>query len=445
MNESQALDRKISYTSLIRFSLPTITSMIFMSIYSTVDGIFVARLISTDALSAVNLIMPIIMLSLAIGTMFGSGGNALVARMIGEGKEDGARRIFSLLLTVVLATSVILSILGIVFLDPLIHFLGADDSLYSLCAQYALPTLLLMPLSAFGMMFQMSFITVGKPTLGLIASVAGGVVNIVLDYLFIAVFDMGVGGAAIATGIGYAIPALVGLVYFLMNRKSSLYIVKPEMNLPAIWRSCSNGASEMVTSLSASVVALLMNNILMDLAGSAGVASFTIIMYAQGLLSATYMGYSFGVSPLISYNYGKQDISRLKAIYASSLKMISIVSIVTFVVSLLLSDVLVGIFIPAGTPVFDLSVHGYSIFAIGFLFMGLNGFASAMFTALNDGRVSAILSFFRTLVFIVVSALVLPSILGLDGVWLAIPLAELLSIGMTIYYFKKMQPVYQYA
>lgn len=445
MNKSHALDREISYTSLIRFSLPTITSMIFMSIYSTVDGIFVARLISTDALSAVNLIMPIIMFSLAIGTMFGSGGNALVARMIGEGKEDAARRIFSLLLTVVLAASVILSTLGVIFLSPLIHFLGADDLLYPLCAQYALPTLLLMPLSAFGMMFQMSFITVGKPMLGLIASVTGGVINIVLDYLFIAVFDMGVAGAAIATGIGYAVPALVGLVYFTANRKSSLYIVKPEMNLSAIWKSCSNGASEMVTSLSASVVALLMNNILMDLAGSAGVASFTIIMYAQGLLSATYMGYSFGVSPLISYNYGKQDIRRLKIIYASSLKMIFIVSIVTFGVSLLLSNVLVGIFIPAGTWVFDLSVHGYRIFAFGFLFMGLNGFASAMFTALNDGRVSAILSFFRTLVFIVVAALVLPSILGLNGVWLAIPLAELLSIGMTIYYFKKMRPIYQYA
>ncbi|ULQ60990.1 MATE family efflux transporter [Brucepastera parasyntrophica] len=445
MNRTQVLDKNISFGMLIRFSLPTIASMIFMSIYSSVDGVFVSRLVGTSALSAVNLIMPLIMFSMAIGTMFGSGGNALVAKLIGEGREQRARQIFSLLIAVAFGVSLLLSVFGLIFINPLLRFLGADESLFVYCADYARPVLILMPFSVFGMIFQMSFITVGKPHLGLIVSVLGGVTNIILDYVFIALFGMGVRGAAIATGIGYSIPALIGLLYFAVNRKDSLYLVKPVPDLRAVWKSCSNGASEMVTSLSASVVALLLNNILMRMAGSDGVASITIIMYAQGILSAAYMGYSIGISPLISYNYGKQDSFRLKKIYSLSLNTILAASVITFALSLLLADILVGIFVPRGTAVYDMAVRGYRIFAVAFLFMGFNGFSSALFTALNNGKVSAILSFFRTLIFIVAAVLTLPLILGVTGVWLAIPLAEVLGVVMTIYYFRKMKPVYQYA
>ncbi|MFV0361905.1 MAG: MATE family efflux transporter [Suipraeoptans sp.] len=445
MNQTHELDRSISYRALIRFSLPTIASMIFMSIYSSVDGIFVARLVSTDALSAVNLIMPLIMLSMAVGMMVGSGGNALIAKLIGEGKAQEARRIFSLLIVVVFMTSVLLSVLGLIFINPLLRFLGADASLLPLCTDYAVPVLLLMPLSTFGMMFQMSFITVGKPTLGFIVSVAGGVTNIILDYLFIAVFQMGITGAAIATGIGYSVPSLVGLIYFTFSRNGSLYIVKPKLDFTAIGKSCSNGVSEMVTSLSGSVTALLINNTLMRLAGSNGVASFTVIMYTQGLLASIYMGYSVGVAPLISYNFGKQDTGRLKKIYTSSLKMIAVTSIATLTLSLFLTNMLVGIFIPTGTEIFDMAVYGYRIVAIGFLFMGFNGFSSAMFTALNNGKVSAILSFFRTFGFVVVTVLAFSALFGMNGLWFASPIAEFLAICMTVYYFKKMRPVYKYA
>ena len=358
---------------------------------------------------------------------------------------EDARGIFSILIIIALVISVIIAAAGLIFLKQILYFIGANDALMPLCIDYAIPTFLMMPLSVFGMIFQMSFITVGKAHYSLIASVVGGITNIILDYVFIALLGMGIGGATIATGIGYSIPALFGLLYFIFNRNGNLYVVRPVFNLKALVKSCTNGASEMVTSLSTSVVILLLNNILMRMIGPDGVASITIIMYAQGLLSSVFMGYSFGISPIISYNFGKSNHDRLKSIYSISLRSIFAVSIAMMASSLLLSNTLVGIFIAGGTAVFDMAVRGFRMFSIAFLFTGFNVYSSAMFTALNNGKISAILSFFRTLVFIIFAALTLPIILGIDGVWLAIPAAEVLSILMTVYYFKKMKPVYRYA
>lgn len=444
-NQTQVLDKKISFNMLARFSLPTIASMIFMNIYSTVDGLFVSRLIGIDALSAVTLIMPIIMISLAFGSMIGTGGNALIAKKIGEGKEQEARQNFSLLLLVTLVISIFMSIIGLSFLEPILRILGAEGDLFNLSRQYAIPFLILFPLAMFGMVFQISFITVGKAHLGFVVSVLGGITNIVLDYLLIAVFDMGVAGAAIATMFGYSIPSLVGLIYFLLNRNGSLFIAKPRFDVWVILKSCSNGASEMVTSLSAGVTSLLFNVILLRMVGSDGVASMAVIMYAQALLSAAFLGYSFGISPIISYNYGKQDVDRLKKIYDISLKSILSVSIFTFVISLLLANPLVSIFLGEGTPAYYMATKGFRIFSLSYLFMGINIFSSAMFTALNNGKVSAILSFFRTMIFIVISLMTLPFILGINGIWLALPIAEFMGICMATYYLRKMKPIYQYA
>jgi len=430
---------------LARFSLPTIASMIFMSIYSTVDGLFVSRLIGTDALSAVTLIMPIVMISLAFGSMIGTGGNALIAKKIGEGKEQEARQNFSLLLLVTLVISIFMSIIGLSFLEPILRLLGAEGDLFNLSRQYAIPLLILFPLSMFGMVFQISFITVGKAHLGFVVSVLGGITNIVLDYLLIAVFDMGVAGAAIATSIGYSIPSLVGLIYFLLNRNGSLFIAKPRFDIWVILKSCSNGASEMVASLSAGVTSLLFNVILLRMIGSDGIASMAVIMYAQALLSSAFLGYSIGISPIISYNYGKQDVDRLKKIYNISLKSILSVSIFTFVISLILANSLVSIFLGEGTPAYYMATKGFRIFSLSYLFMGINIFSSAMFTALNNGKVSAILSFFRTMIFIVISLMTLPFILGIKGIWLALPIAEFMGICMATYYLRKMKPIYQYA
>ena len=445
MEQNQALDKNISFKMIIKFSLPTIISMIFMSIYSSVDGVFVSRLVGTNALSSVNIVMPIVLMIMAIGTMFGSGGNALIAKKLGEGKNREAKENFSLLIVVAFIISSLIAVICYIFLNPLLHFLGADDSIIEYCRDYAIPILVLTPVSIFGMIFHMSFITAGKAHFGLIFSVIGGIVNIILDYLFIAVLGMGIRGAALATGIGYSVPSVVGFIYFLFKRNGSIYIIKPKFDIQVILKSCSNGASEMVTSLSNAVVTILLNNILMRLAGSDGVASITIILYTQGLLASAYMGYSFGISPIISYNYGKQDSERLKKIYKISLRTILVASIVTFSASLLFAGPLVNIFTHSGTNVYDMAVRGFRIFSICFLLMGFNGFASAMFTALNNGIVSAILSFFRTLVFIVISALLLPVVIGIDGVWLSIPVAEVLGVLMTIYYFKKMKSVYNYA
>ena len=246
----------------------------------------------------------------------------------------------------------------------------------------------------------------------------GGVANIVLDYVLIAVCGWEIRGAAIATGIGYSIPALIGLFYFLFRRKGSLFLVRPKLDLSVIWKSCSNGASEMVTNLFIGIVTMLLNNILMRMVGSDGVASITIILYAQALLSSSFMGYSIGIAPIISYNYGKQDTVRLKKIYSISLRAILTASLTTFSLSLLFANTLVHIFAPQGSPVYNMAAHGYRLFSI--CFMGFNVFASSMFTALSNGRVSAILSFFRTLLFIAAAALLLPLALGVDGVWLAI-------------------------
>lgn len=449
MQQNEALDRPITVGMLIKFAMPTILTMVFMSIYSTVDGIFVSRLVGTHALSAVNIVMPMVLLTLAVGSMFGAGGTALVARKLGEGIPQEARENFSLLAVTAFVVSATLAAVGLLALDPLLHLLGANPNLepevYQFAKEYAVPTLLFVPLTIFGMLSHMSFITVGRAHFGLALSVAGGLTNIALDYLFIAVLGMGIRGAAIATGIGYCFPSLVGMAYFGFKRSGSLHLVRPKLDWSVIGKSCSNGASEMVTNLSTALVITLFNNILMSLAGAAGVAAITIILYVQGLLSAIYMGYSFGISPIISYNYGKQDEEKLKRIFAISLRTILGISLFAFGVSLLFAGPLVGIFARGDTGVFTMAVQGFRIFAFCFLFMGSNAFASAFFTALNNGRVSALLSFFRNLVFIVGAGLLLPRVWGVDGVWLSIPVAEFASILMTIYFFRKMRTVYRYA
>ena len=247
------LDIKITAGSLVKYSLPTIIAMVFMSLYMMTDGIFVARLINTSALSAVNIVMPLIMVSVALGTMLAAGGSAIVAKKMGEGKEQEARQNFSLLTVAVVVAGVALSILGLIFIDPLIRFLGADDSIYQYCYDYAYTSLLLFPFGMFAMLFQVFFITAGRATLGMIITMIGGVVTVSLDYICIAILDMGIVGAAVSTGVGYAVPGFIGLFYFLLNRKGSLYLVKPKMDKSVLIRSCTNGSSEMVTNLSQSI------------------------------------------------------------------------------------------------------------------------------------------------------------------------------------------------
>ena len=440
MNEqNKVLDREIHPGMLIRFAMPTILSTVFMSIYTSVDGMFVARLVNTDALSAVNIVMPLIFVSTGIGTMFGSGGNALVARKLGEEKQQEAREDFSLLMVVSFVVSLLIVLLCAVFLKPLLRLLGADDALMSYCISYMIPVLAALPFTVFGTMLSMSYITIGKAKFGLFMSVLGGVLNIVLDWLFIAVFQWGIAGAAIATSIGYAVTSIVGLLYFIIVRKHDLYVVRPKWRTNTIVKSCTNGSSEMIGVFAGSIVAILFNNILMRLAGADGVASITIMLYVQALFNSVYRGYATGIAPIISYNYGAANTDRLKKIHSISLKMILAASVVLTAVCIIFAPVMVGFFAGKNASVYEMALHGFRIFSTSCLIVGINVYASAFFTALNDGKTSAILSFCRTVVFLVVPVFVLPVFFELDGVWAAIPVGEVLALIMSVYYFMRLR------
>ena len=442
MNTQVKLEHEVSFRWLIVFALPTILSSIFSSLYSTVDGIFIARLVDTDALSAINITMPMIFLASAIGMMFGSGGNALVAKKLGEGKQREAQEDFSLLMAVAFIFSVVLAALCFVFLNPLCYFLGSDQALLHYCREYMIPVLISLPFAVFGMVFQLSFITVGKAGLGASLSVMGGVLNIVLDWLFIAIFHWGLAGAAIATGIGYAFPSIAGILWFSFNRKQILHIVRPKWRMRTIVNSCINGASEMVNVLAFSVIAILFNRILMNIGGSDGVASLTIILYAQELFGGLFRGYINGISSVVSYNLGRGDKERLSRLFRISVWTLGIAGIVVTVLSYLAGSAVVDFFAKNNTQVETIALHGFRIVATSFLVMAYNVFASGWFTALNDGKTSAILSFCRTIIFMIVPVLVLPGIFGMDGVWMSITAGEVLSILMSIFYFRKYRNVW---
>ena len=312
---------------------PNFFSNIFGNLYTAVDGIFVARFVDTDALSAINISMPMAYLASALRMMFGTGGNALIAKKIGEGKQQEALEDFSLLMVVAFLFSFVLSALCFVFLDPLCRFLGSDESLLPYCRQYMIPGLISVPFAVFGMMFQLSFITVDKAGLGAFLSVLGGVLNIALDWLFMGEFDWGLTGAAIATGIGYAVPSVIGVIWFCVNRKQTLYVVRPKWRAKTISDSCINGSSEMVSILAYSVVAILFNRILMNLGGSDGVASLSIIWYAQGLFGSLFRGYVNGISSVVSYSLGRSDKGRLSRLFRISVWILLVASAAVTVTS----------------------------------------------------------------------------------------------------------------
>ncbi len=437
------LEHKVTFRWLLLFALPTILSSIFSYLYTTVDGIFVARWVDTDALSAINITMPMIYLASALGMMFGTGGNALVAKKLGEGKQREAQEDFSLLMLVAFVFSVVLAIVCFIFLNPLCRFLGSDTALLSYCRQYMIPVLISVPFAVFGMVFQLSFITVGKAELGATLSVIGGVLNIVLDWLFISVFQWGLAGAAIATSIGYAFPSVVGVIWFCVNRKQILHVVRPKWRIRTIIDSCVNGSSEMVSVLAFSVITILFNRILMNLGGSDGVASLSIIWYAQGLFGGMFRGYINGIASVVSYNFGRKDKEQLAKVFRISVWTLGITGIAVMILSFFAGGTVVDFFAKNNENVQKIALHGFRIVATSFPMLAYNVFGSGWFTALNDGKTSAILSFCRTVIFMVIPVLILPQILEMDGVWLSITAGEMLSIIMTIYYFVKYKGMWK--
>lgn len=451
-SSGNVLAQNFTPLSLLRFALPTMTMMLFMGLYTIVDTIFVARFVDEYALSAINIVCPVVNLTVGFGTMLATGGNAILSRQMGSGRNQEAKESFSLLILAGCLAGVCIAIGGLCWLKPLIYRLGASDLLYPYCRDYLRVFLCFVPANILQTLFQNFFVTAGKPGLGLTTAVIAGVANIVFDYVFIVLADRGIAGAALGTGIGYVLPGLVGLWYFVQQTR-----VKPASNLcfcklrrsehgwrvqrRILWESCCNGLSEMVNQSATAVTTLLFNRVMMSLAGETGVAAITILIYTQFLLSTLYIGYSMGVAPVIGYNYGKKDTQQQKAILRICARFIRLLSIGVFLLCRLGGRFLIALFVAHDSNVYQLSVDGFAIFSYSFLFCGWNIFTSARFTALSNGKISAILSLLRTFGLVTTGLLFLPQIGGMMGVWLAVPLAEgivfVISLVCVWYYPKR--------
>ena len=440
---SNSISKEFKFFSLLRFAFPTMIMMVFMSLYTIVDGIFISRLVGTDALSATNIVYPAISLLIAVGVMLATGGSAIIAKKMGEKKEQEAREDFSFIVLTGFIIGLIFMVVGNIFIDPIVRLLGSTDALMDYCVGYLSVCLYLAPACILQLLFQTFFVTAGKPMLGLILTISGGVANMVLDYLFMGVFHMGVEGAALATGVGQLIPALIGFIYFLFVRHS-LYLVKLKIRWSVLAESSFNGSSEMVTNLSGAIVTFLYNIMMLKLVGEAGVAAITIVLYGQFLFNALYMGFSMGVAPVISYNYGSENNRMLKRIFKICMLFITVSSVIVTVFALVMSPIIVEVFTAVGTETYTLAKTGFFLFSLNFIFAGVNIFASSMFTAFSDGKTSAIISFVRTFVLIVINILILPALIGVNGVWLSVPLAEFMSVFLSGYFFVKKKKKYNY-
>lgn len=425
------LSDHFTYSRLFRFTLPSIVMLIFSSLYGVVDGFFVSNFVGKEAFTAVNFIMPFLMILGAIGFLFGTGGGALIARTMGEGNPDLANRQFSLVVYVSLGIGVILTVLGFWLLRPVAAFLGAEGVLLEDCVRYGRVILLANPAYILQYEFQCLFATAQKPKLGLYVTVASGLANMVLDALFVAVFPWGLEGAAAATALSQCVGGLLPLLYFGRKNSSRLRLTRTQWMGRALLKVCGNGSSELLSNISMSLVSMLYNVQLLRYAGQDGVASYGVLMYVMLVFQSIFIGYSIGVAPVVSYQYGAKNSAELRGLRQKSLRVIGAAAVLMFAVALLSAEPLSRIFVGYDAALLDLTLHAFSIYSFSFLFAGFSIFASAFFTALNDGLTSAVISFVRTLVFQVVCVLVFPLIWGVDGIWLAIVGAEMLAVAVS--------------
>lgn len=435
--------KPVTLKNILKFAVPTIAMTVFMSFYTMVDGLFVSNLIGTNALSAINLTAPIIQLVTAISTMFATGGSAVIMKKMGEQKSEEAKEDFTFLILVNVLVGMIMCGLGYLVMDSVFAGMNLSADVEKYCVEYLSCYLLFTVPILLMNNFTLYMIASEKATLSLVCSVAGGVLNMVLDYVFIAGFHMGIRGAAIATGLGYSVTAIVGLFVF-SKKKSLLHFKRPVFRFKVLVNAATNGCSEMATALVTGIITMMFNWTMLHYVGENGVAAVTIIMYVLMFVSSLYTGYSYGVAPMVSFYYGEQNYQKLRKLVGISLKVMACISVVTVIASFLCTKPLVSIFARPDNPVYSLAVTGNQICTIALFFIGFNIFASGMFTALSNGVVSAVLAFSRSFVFMLITMMVLPIVLGVNGIWLATPVAELMALALSICMFLKYKKKYGY-
>ncbi len=438
------LSDHFTYRRLIRFTLPTITMMIFTSVYCIVDGFFVSNFAGKMPFAAVNFIMPVIMILGIVGFMFGMGGSALISKTFGEGDRKKANEIFSLLIYVSLALGVILAALGIFFLKPIAIWLGAEGEMLDGCVTYGRIILLALPFFTLQNECQCLFSTAEKPNLGLYITASAGIANMVLDALFIAVFRWGLVGAAAATALSQFVGGVLPLIYFGRKNDSLLRLVKCPFDGKALLKTCTNGSSEMMTNISMSVVGMLYNSQLMKYAGEDGVAAYGVLMYVGMIFMAIFMGYSVGTAPVIGYHYGAQNRSEIKSILKKSTALLGLCSIAMFAAGELLGGPFSKLYVGYDEELMAITGHGFSVYSVSFLFSGYAIYGSSFFTALNDGLTSALISFLRTLVFQVAAIMVFPLLWDIDGIWWSIVAAEAMAVAVTVVFLIIKRKKYRY-
>ena len=439
------LSEHFTYRKLLRFTLPSMVMMVFTSIYGVVDGVFVSNFVGSASFAAVNLIMPFLMILGAVGFMLGAGGSALVAFTLGTGDEKRANEIFSLLIYVLIGLGAVFTVGGILFMEPMARFLGADKTMLPVCVQYGRVVLTALVPFMLQNTFQSFLVTAERPHFGLYITIAAGVSNMALDALFIAGFHWGVTGAALATAISQFIGGIVPLVYFALPNKSRLRLCRAGWDGRALARACANGSSEFMTNISMSVVNMLYNWRLMRLMGADGVAVFGVIMYVNFIFVSIFLGYSMGSAPVVGYHFGAGDREELQGLLRRSLRLVAVMGAVLTALALLLARPLSMIFVSYDAALLAVTVRAFSIYALSFLLVGFNIFSSAFFTALNDGFTSALISFARTLVFEAAAVLLLPLIAGIDGVWAAVIAAEALALVLSAACLVQNRKKYGYA
>lgn len=438
------LSDHFTYSKLLRFVFPSIIMMIFTSIYGVVDGLFVSNFAGKTAFASINLVMPFVMILGGIGFMIGTGGTALVSKVLGEGKKEKANKIFTMMIIFTLLLGTLLSVIGVVSMPWVADFLGATEEMMADCILYGRIVTGFTVAFMLQNVFQSFLIAAEKPKLGLLATVLAGVTNMALDAIFIIVFKWGVAGAAIATGLSQCVGGIFPLIYFSRDNSSLLRLTNTKIEIKPILNACGNGSSELMSNISLSVVSMIYNFQLMKYVGEDGVSAYGVLMYVQFIFVAIYIGYAIGCAPITGYHFGAQNHGELKNMLRKSAFLSAISGVVLTILAIVLSSPLAKLFVGYDEELYELTRHAFSLFAYSFLLAGFNIFTSSFFTALNNGAVSAAISFMRTLIFQTSSVLILPIFLGVDGIWWAITVAEVFAFILSLIFLFAKREKYHY-